>query len=220
VTLRLGGVACLVAIVGATGCGGDGELAAESPADVGRIDCSSTGLRVTPAVLARIDGVHVLVHASDQVYVTLEDSRGNGFAPARSPGGAANTLPLAPGGVKVRCHATDGSGSIFAGFTVEDPEELWASPELECTADAVKVYSDWTAETRGAAAPPVELTREHFADVLRPDDSVEAATYPESQTAVVRVIRDDRVVAAAEYRPAPGGWLRQSVEHCAGFGPD
>ena len=170
---------------------------------------------------------------------------GSGRAPA---GESEHVKGFPPGEVQIVCYepsARDygrsaGNEQSYAEpdhgiLEVVDPENVFRSAGLVCAegeTGTAFVYGaggeggeeEYTAEPTITVQSndPVAIARHTLAHRLRPGDLVELAGYPESRDPdgpkVVRVVRDDRVVAAIEYlRDSGGDWTESSNKFCEEF---
>jgi hypothetical protein len=201
----------LALLAAAAACGGE-AAAPEEPrlADVARIECSESGVSVTPRVRARPDGVHVLVVTrSERMHVTL-------MGPDGGLGGADGAVvhPFPPGRVEARCYDTELDRTRVAPFEVVDEEGVWISTNLSCRS-ILRTIPEYAGEP-GKGPDPVEAARENFADRLRPGDRVEAAGYPRARNRQVRIVRDDEVLAVQTFRPSG---LVEETARCERFAP-
>lgn len=190
-----------------------------------RIVCGPNGTRVlTPEVRAHAEGVRLVIEnryeADTYADVSFPDGSGGGEA---APMGKSESLTDAPPGkVRIGCEEppVDGIGKIdYASFRVVDPKDVYKSLELECpSGTAVIGTSDYPPGTRGEKGKFVERTRQEFSDSLMPGDRVERAGYQKDPDyRYTRVVRDGRVTATISFRPAPGGWLEETVSFCTEF---
>ncbi len=104
-----------------------------------------------------------------------------------------------------------------------DDDVIYRSVELDCDMVSTGI-SDYVQDALGAEGDPVELARRDFESALEgglePDDVVERAGYPESDQPIVRLVRDDGVIATVEYRGAEGGgWLEETLSRCEDLTP-
>lgn len=209
----------------AVGCGrrtlpsGDGPVI-DAP-DIARVVCADNGTRLeTPVVEVQADGIHIRVRNEASVRLS--------FAVGDIGGGNAEgeqVWPIPPGAARVGCWKDTADDPDWVSLEVVDPQRVWVSPELECQSEtAVSGEGDYGTPPKGDPRDPVELAREFFENIagpLGPDDVVEPAGYPEAEIRQVRLARDRRVVAVADYADAsfaggqPGsGWISEGYQAC------
>lgn len=201
--------------------------------DTAQIVCGEDGSQVlTPKVEARPDGVHFVIDNR------LESNPG--FSARYSKGGTGGNTPVGesehvglfpPGTVEIGCHEPLPGGDFgepeYGTLEVTDRDEGYKSTRLECASreevSGASVFgsSSQAEQTTGEEKSPVELTRSRFSERIGEDYVVELAGYPEARgERTVRVMRDGRVVATTHYYWAEGsGWIGDSIERCAEFGP-
>lgn len=189
--------------------------------EIARVTCrpdGSTELQ-TPAVSARADGLHVLVHNDAGEPISLSGS-GLDFG----TGVSEQVASTSPGTVGVACwpYSLHDSGDepSTQPLRIEDPNGHWNSPELDCSSgDLVgATHSDFVSDATGEEGDPVTLTRRHLTGI-KPGDVVETAGYPDAAYPTARVVRDGHVVAIAGFIPAKNrGWLLQDSSTCADSG--
>jgi hypothetical protein len=181
-------LATVAAVIVVAACGprpltepAQGPSSAGEAADQLRIECHRDGSTAVAAteVAAHADGLHVMVdnRATEPVSV-------NGLATTRVPV-AAPTWWQALRGPSM-------------GY--------WTPSEPDCRPEAMtqSTIYDYTAKASGRTGDPVELFRQ-AADGLQPDDTVARGGYAKAAVAVVVVMRQDRVIAAARFTPARNG---------------
>ncbi|MGH2556623.1 MAG: hypothetical protein ACRDHO_13020 [Actinomycetota bacterium] len=242
----IAGAAVALVIVGAavvplgllTRLGQDGRPAADSGAsvtgilpDVARVVCDDDGTHVlTSEVRPKRDGVHFQINNRTEERMSIRTGHtGGGFGTGAEPGlselkgpGPSGGWPVPPGSVTVRCFRLledhgDKSGQV--PFEVIDEEGIYVPAELDCRGgDAVTGSGLIVEGARGETGDPVELTRAHF-DGRQNGDVVERAGYPDQSGAVVRVARDGRTIATAEWiDDGHGGWLLSTSSRCQDSG--
>lgn len=171
----------------------------------------------TPVVRPRADGVHVRTTnpTGDTRSIQVEDIGGDNAV----AGVSESIWQVAPGTVRVRCFDTlldNGLDVGWVSLTIVDPEGVFQPTTLDCVGDRVREDIDYAANAEGRMGDPVELTKA-LVTTVRPSDKVESAGYPAAETRLVRVIRDGRAIAIAEWTPAQGGgWSRTGATVCAG----
>lgn len=188
--------------------------------DVARITCGLDPMTnvLTQAVRPQADGVHLQVTnpTGADFLIDVRDLGGE-----NAPTGTSQTAwPVPPGSMAVRCVDTSAPAAGDAGWVtlkVVDTDGVFAPTTLECPTDErVHQDVDYAADAEGRVGDPVELTKA-LVTAVRPSDKVEAAGYPAAETRLVRVIRDGRAIAIAEWTAAPGGgWWRTGSTVCAG----
>ncbi len=181
---------------------------------------------LTPEVRPRADGLHVQVEnrLGEPVSVQIRSASGEAMGLGAGPGtsevrasGADGGWPVPPGVASVRCAlpAEDAGDAGWVELRILDEEGLYVPSELACP-DVSVGYLDHAPGAEGEAGDPVEAARAAL-PLLREGDEVELAGYPGYGTeALVRVVRDGRVVAVAHLsRSAAGGWLADRLVRCA-----
>jgi hypothetical protein len=218
----------LAAVLPLAACGAEGETSraeqpAEAPADAVRVVCDAGGARlVTPVAAARPDGIHVEVENTTgrPVYVQVTGPDGGSEGSRAAPGVSRFVVAVAPGELTVTCSPEIAAEPAPAELPVEvvDEDGVWVSTRPDC-ADVTTETRDYFAEAPGEPGTPVEVVRRtagEFGVTLEEGDTVEPAGYPEQDTGpVVRVVRDEQVVAVFHLVPgAGGGWLVHTVTRC------
>jgi hypothetical protein len=187
-------------------------------ANIARVVCTERGTSLrTPVVQAQPDGVHIRVtnEAGENVTFVVDEIGGD------NPEGE-QVWPLPPGTGKIGCWYSPEEPDLVT-VEVVDPRGLWVSPRLDCRS-VVSGEGDGGVE-RGDPRDPILIAREFFeviAGPLGPDDAVERAGYPKAQIRQVRLVREDRVVAVANYVDASfgggeagSGWIEEGYQACA-----
>lgn len=195
-----------------------------------RIMCDEVGTRMlTPKVKARPDGVHFVIdNRLDSAPGFAVGHRGGGLGGNAPTGESEHVEPLPPGSVEIGCYEPLPGGDFgepdYENLKVVDEDNYYKPMALECASGIAvagsisSASSGRSGELTGEPKSPVELTRRRFSDRLESRDTVEPAGYPEARgERIVRVVRDERVLAAAHYYRARGGWLGDSVTRCDGF---
>ena len=199
----------------------EGSDDARSAPATARITCTPANTTLeTPVVQARRDGVHVEVtnRAGEPVSIY-------GLTLDSGAGVERHVVQQAPGKVKIGCapFSKHGEGYEPRRVTLEiaDPHRYWIDPKLSCPAEDDMIQStshDYFAEPQGEHGDPVELAQARLGN-LEDGDVVERAGYPKSPNAIVRVVRDDHVIAALHFdRTQDGGWVLGSDELCSSTG--
>ena len=211
------------------GCADPEEVADDAPLpDAATIVCDASGTTVeTPSVRPRLDGLHVVIDNRLDVdpgfAFRFDDGAGGGDnAP---PGLSDHTLQAPPGTLEIGCYPDDKAlgEPDLEELEVVDEGAIYRSVRLDCES-VVGQISDYGQDAPGAQGDPVELARTDFESALdgglEQDDVVERAGYPESDLPIVRLVRDDQVVATVEYRGADdGGWLEDTLSKCEDLAP-
>ncbi|MGH2591422.1 MAG: hypothetical protein ACRDGW_11590 [Actinomycetota bacterium] len=201
----------------------------EATPDVGRIVCEADGSTsvFTPEVLARRDGVHLVVDNRLDEPASLI----GGFGFDVDPGVSEWTLQTAPGDRAVACwpFSDHGSGDEpdTIPFQVLDPDGMYVPPaELECPDDLQwATILDFIDVTTGFSNDPVEAVRQSIRG-LQPGDAISLSRsgYPAADTegeGTVVVDRDGRAVAIFGVTLADDGrWLVSGGRGCATVGID
>jgi hypothetical protein len=196
------------------------------PPDAAEVVCEPSGPRVlTPVVRPQQDGVHVQVRSTfDQaVSVSLHAVSGGGQGDGGPPGAFELVFSVGPGDLIVTCSPGDadhGDPEWQAPMDVVDPQGLFVPYRLDCASGFVEQVSDFVSGAGGTPGDPVEITRRSLRQWLESSDVVERAGYPSerdsTQEAIVRVVREGRVIFALHYRSdEQGGWLEDTRESCA-----
>ncbi len=184
---------------------------------------------VPPAVQAQADGVHIRVenHATSPVVIDYIDAGGAyGTAPI-DPGVSEMTLGVAPGSARIGCRApgnlTRGTSDLMP-LQIEDPLNLWVSPDLECQGGPVsQLHSDHPPGAPGRRGNPIELATGRFPFVPLPEDEIRRVGYPEGpgfHGEMVAAIREGRTIATVFLLEASdGGWLTSQIESCSADHP-
>jgi hypothetical protein len=172
-------------------------------------------------VRPQADGVHIVVTNTSGRDLALEirDRAGEAVGAPRHE----VVWPGEPGTFELRCldpvdaAIPDVETAIRGGYVeveVLDPEGIYVQAELACD-EVTGWYYDFAPDAVGVA-DPVADARDH--EWVRPDDVVELAGYPESESRLVRVVRDGEIVAVLEFsRNGPDSWLETSGNACAGI---
>lgn len=188
--------------------------------------CDEQGTRpLTPEVRPQPDGVHVLLdnRTGEDLGVSFDTGFEDGGDNA-DEGTTEHVWLAPPGRVDLACsgHAEQTAPQDGASFTVVDPDGLWVSPDLGCDSGRAVASSGAPDATppKGDPRNPVEIAGERFGP-LRPDERLEEAGYPKGEPRIVRLTRDGRTIAYAEYVDAsfaggePGsGWIENGYQEC------
>jgi hypothetical protein len=196
---------------------------AEEPtaADIGRVVCDAEGTHVeTPSVRAQADGVHLVVvnRLGFDTGFSMGFAGGGGGG-ENAPQGESSHLVLAPPGeLGIGCSLDPAGGGEVEHriLRVVDPDGWYRPAELDCESWS-QGFSDYGMDAVGRPGEPEEVARERFdSDFgLIEGDVVERAGYPDSETPIVRLVRDGRVLATISYRRAgDGGWLEDTMSKC------
>ena len=186
--------------------------------DVVDVRCDASGTHLDrPEVIAQSDGVHITTNGP------LNFRLPQNILPFGIPGveegsTAELVFPIPPGTVGILClgNGRDPSDeSLYVDLTVLDPMELWipVNRTLDCPQEqqAGRGIVDYASPPPGAEGDPVGLVRT-YAEGLLPTDQVEPAGYPEAATKVVRILRNDRIIAFAQLtRNEEGRWVWAEV---------
>jgi hypothetical protein len=173
----------------------------------------------TPQVRPQADGIHIVITNTSGIDLALEirDRAGENATPGRRE----VVWPGEPGTFELRCvdPADAAAAALPEGGYVEvevlDPEGIYVPTELACD-EVSGWYADFAPDAVGVADPVAGARDAH--EWIRPDDVVELAGYPESETKLVRVVRDGEIVAVLEsFRSGPDEWLETSGNACAGI---
>lgn len=216
----------LLALAACRGLGQGADSHGPLP-DVARVVCDEEGTRVlTPEVRPQPDGVHVVLDNRTGQDLALSFDSGYWDGGDNANMGSTEYVWLAPPGpVDLACFGKREEPNLQAGasFQVIDPDGLWVSPSLECEPGAHVVSTEggsYASPPPGDPRDPVEIAKEERFAPFGPGE-VEAAGYPEAEHRLVRLIRDGRTVAVAEYVDAsfaggePGsGWVESGYEAC------
>jgi hypothetical protein len=216
-------LAIVVAAALLAACGTDDapEQASQAPAgppDVAELVCGEDGPRLlTPVVRGRADGVHVRVRNENDfpVEFDFEVTRGDtgGGGAEAPPGTSVQIVPFAAEEVSIGCVA---EALDRVELRVVDPSDELKAADPECeelrSADFATLLSDRTARD------PVALARLSLRGKgLRRTDRVERAVSLAGEFPVVRVVRDDRVVAKLTFDDIRPNYMSGTVEMCADF---
>jgi hypothetical protein len=242
-------VAALVAVslVLVAGCGADERASLRSPTtaptapasggttqaydlpETARVSCDGETTAVAvPHVRPQRDGIHVRFEnlAGRPLAYSVESPRAGGRGAAVPPEGVEVVVTLPPGALAVACFDPesheDPSEAERAELEVVDVLGLWTPSVLGSTCkSAVSTHGDYGAGATGEVGAPAEIARAFLEErgVLRPDDTVQAAGYPDQEHAVVRLARAGETVVVVEFASdAEGGRLVSDVTACTGIG--
>lgn len=195
-------------------------------ANVARLICAEgRATRVTPrAVQPQVDGVHISVEnrATSPVVLDYTDARGAYRTEPIDPGVGELTLGIAPGPARIGCRAAANptGRSDLKPLQIEDPLNLWISPDLECQNGSVsQLDSDHPPGAPGRRGNPIELAIIHLPFSPLPEDEIRRAGYPEGpgfHGELVAIVRGGRTIATVFLlEAADGGWLTSRIESCA-----
>lgn len=181
------------------------------------VRCTTSGTEASSEVEAQPDGVHLEVHndlASDPGLSVLFDGRGGGYS--LLPNAVTDVVLLAPPGeVRVFCGVLDRDG-LESGPIVEvvDPSDLYVSVELACSETA------GLGTASGLQATALDAARMALEPFIDEGDTLEVAGYPQSSPRLVRLVRNDQVVAVATIVEGKGmKWRTDDVTGCASLLP-
>jgi hypothetical protein len=199
------------------------ESESASTVDIARIVCQADGTTsvLTPEVVARPDGVHLVVDNRLGEPASLI----GGFGFDVDPGISKWTLQTGPGDRGVACWPFSDHGGKEPGtvpLRVLDPEGLYVPPaELECQGSLQwSEIRDFIDLSSGIDADPAETVRRSIRG-FEPGDVVSEhrSGYPEAQdegTTTVTVSRDGRIVAIFGLSVADDSrWLVNGGQGCA-----
>jgi hypothetical protein len=224
---RSASLALAVASLAACGRVSGGPPNPSDVPNVARVVCEEdgTGLR-TPTVRPQPDGVHILIedHSGQDMTFAIDGVGGDDAS-------GEQVWPIPPGRAGVACWGPDEDKPNYVPLEVVDPEGLYAPAELDCGA-AVGGSGSGVASSgglygeppKGDPRDPVVIAREFFEEAfgpLGPEDRVQPAGYPEAEIRQVRLVRDDRTVAVADYADASfaggekgSGWISEGYSAC------
>jgi hypothetical protein len=102
--------------------------------------------------------------------------------------------------------------SPIADLRVADPAGSYIPIGMDCPMSSQA--PDHAPGAAGFQGDPVEVARQHLSG-LEYNDAVERAGYPSSRQPIVRVVRNDDVVAMATFTgDGQGGWLVDTLATC------
>jgi hypothetical protein len=195
----------------------DGSSPADLPAAVILTCDGETTTLETPQARPQADGVHIVITNTLGRNLALEIRDGGGMN-AMAPRDEV-VWPGEPGIVQLRCLDPVDAAIPEGGYVeveIVDPEGIYVPAELAC-GDLTAWYATFGPDAVGVP-DPVESVRDH--EWVEPGDAVELAGYPESETRLVRVVREGEIVAVLEYtRSGPEEWLETSGNACEGVVP-
>ena len=149
----------------------------------------------------------VAVGGSLAAYAALRDDGDR--LPGISDGSSPAALPTA---LLLTCDGETTTGG-YVQVEVVDPEGVFVPTELPC-GDVTGWFYDYAPDAEGDPDPVASAREQEW---VEPGDIVEPAGYPESETRLVRVVRDGEIVAVLEYfRNGPDEWLETSGNACEG----
>ena len=193
--------------------------AAETTPQVVEVTCDGSSTKVANSVVKpQPDGVHFDIVNSSGADLSFQWAFSGGGGGDNAPEQKGTlVVPMPPPGGTVDCSpaasASEPSEAQGVMIKVVDPDGLWTSDSLECP-DGSQVTGSGSVEAHDSnEGDPVEIARAEFHG-LEPNDVVERAGYPESSERKVRVVRDGRVIAMAEYWRGEGGWYRDNIASC------
>jgi hypothetical protein len=182
---------------------------------------------LTPKVEAQPDGLHLQIDnrvGEDAAYsikvagATSGESYESGDYLRK---GVTNDVIVAPPGIaEIQCYPSenyDFTEQKYASFEVVEGDSGYKSLELECKPGMEGRFVGTMASGAGSKfelvsyRDPVDEARDYFKEGLREGDVVEAAGYPEDPDPTVRVVRNGRVVATAEF-----GSMNMYATYCEG----
>jgi hypothetical protein len=210
--------------------GGPPSGEADAP-DVARLVCEADGTHVlTPTVRPQPDGVHIVVqdHSGKEASLAI-DGIGGGNASGEQ------VWPIPPGTARIGCWGLEEAEPDYRQIDVVDAEGLYVSPALDCQAKVLGSGSgggvsassggSYARAPKGDPREPVEIARDFFEDAfgpIGPEDRVERAGYPEAEIRQVRLVRDGRTIAVADYADASfaggeegSGWISEGYQACS-----
>jgi hypothetical protein len=227
------GRTAVAALLLASGCGG---LSSQPPgedlasiADAAKVICDQDGTRLlTTQVRPQADGVHIRIESRlDREDVSFVVGQLGG-----SEAAGEQVWPIPPGTVEIGCWVGFEEEPDYVPLEVVDSQGLYVPAELDCL-KAVGSSGGGVASSGGSfgEAPegdprdPVEIAREFFESAFGPlgaDDVVERAGYPQAEIRQVRLVRDGKTVAVAEYADASfaggekgSGWIGEGYQACS-----
>jgi hypothetical protein len=213
----------------AAACADQPVETAPSTATLAQITCGADGAHVQSPVMARPDGVHLVVTGPDDATVVVAGDppvalglQPGEFGPmvlyTRS---GSIVSELGPGTYEIGCR--DGTSNavlpVTAPLFIVDPDGLWVDDRVTCLDRSIGNV-DYVEGAEGSHGDLVTAFRQHLTGLL-PGDVVTTAGYPATPARKVRVVRQGDVVAVGTYEQRePGNWLLSDVEKCdhAGLG--
>jgi hypothetical protein len=197
--------------------------------ETARVSCDGETTTVAvPQVRPQRDGIHVRFanEAGRPLDYSILSPRAGGPGGEVPSEGVEVVVALPPGRLTVACFDpesdVDPSDVPRESLEVVDVVGLWTPSFLDSSCKStVSTHSDYGADASGELGAPAEIARAFLEErgVLRPDDTVEAAGYPEQEEAVVRLARGAETVAVVELAgDGEGGWLVSTVTSCTGIG--
>lgn len=213
----------LVVVVPIVSPSAEPATAEASPVEVPaalQVACDGTHPAIlTPLVKAQPDGIHIDVTNTSGQRLDFSIDDANGLAiqgDSLSGASGSYTYSFGPGSYRFTCNRST------AAFTVADPDGLYTSSDLECgstTGGGTVGTNDYAAGARGPQGSLLDIARLELRG-LQSGDVVERAGYPQAPgEALVRVVRQGRVVAGLGYLDdGHGGWLIAGTQACSGSG--
>jgi len=181
--------------------------------DVAEVNCNpAASVPYQSNVRPQPDGVHLRIHngLDHPIRVDVEGQEPDSFR--ADPGVTETVRSYPPGPLTVVC--SDDGFVVASDLQIVDTEGLWTSTELQCGEDDVVAAGTGDGFLVVGTADPVALVREIYPKLLD-DDVVELAGYPSATPPIVRVVREGRVAAVAQFRSdGQGGWLLSGDESC------
>jgi DNA-directed RNA polymerase specialized sigma24 family protein len=167
-------------------------------------------------VAARADGVHYSVTNGSDVPVTF---RG---AATLAPGATADfVMGDDPGTATVACHPVSRKrprADEVVDVVVHDPRRYWLSYGLVCSASQTHGFGESGGRRKLPPAPPEDLVREQYDELILPADVVRRTGYPQGDSRTVAVIREGGTVAIALVVAADDeGWYVDGFAACSAF---
>lgn len=178
-------------------------------ATVLRITCDGKAATLdATAVRAMPDGVHVDASATDGSPATVDVWAGDQGVVATTRGAATVVLP--PGPYQVACLDPSAGDGPAVAFVIGDPEGLWKSSDTTC------VDGSGTAGSGDGppAAPAAAIAYLRTLVQLRPNDTLEAAGYPNAPSGWIRLVRDGQVVASWQVQGTGDALMINSTWTC------
>ena len=188
---------------------------------IGEVSCSAAGPVATSPLEASPDGVHLRLDLPDDVQIVVRDTLGRPTQDGLgSPGDTISYL--GPGEYTMACRdTTTDLVTPWVPLSIIDPTGIWVDDRVIDCPDRSTGIADYGQGTKGISADDlVEDLRQHVQG-LRPGDQVTVAGYPEGAPHKVRIVRDGRVIALAEYEAfeQPDNWVRSTYTYCTSIGP-
>jgi len=193
----------------------EGPQNAMSPSEV-NVTCGKTGASVTEqTVRAQPDGVHILVeNRSNAVGVSILYAGGGGGVNIQPTDQTSLVVDVPPGETRIGCDNKT-LDIPLVHIQVVDPEHIYVTKELSC---------EQTANLGGQSVigtDPREVVSRALEPILRPDDVVTPAGYPEAESPTMRVMRGASTVAVVRLvQDYSGQWMNEDPIICADLLPN